>query len=72
MAATLEQAREAKAKLAKMLIQVPELQGVGIAMLDDGYGLKVNLARELPSLKIPAAVDGVPVVVTIVGGVRAL
>jgi hypothetical protein len=69
---TLQQARKAKAKLARMLRHVPELQGLGIAMVEGGFGLKVNLARQVSSPEIPAQIDGVPVVVVIVGGVRAL
>lgn len=69
--ATLDEARAAKAKLAALLESLPELQGLGIAVLDGGFGLKVNLETATP-FEIPPDVDGVPVVVAIVGRICPL
>jgi hypothetical protein len=70
--ATLEQARAAKAKLAAVLAGRPDLRGIGIAVLDCGYGVKVNLTRRPEDLSLPDDVDGVPVILDIVGPIRAL
>lgn len=45
--------------------------GVGITKVGNGYGLKVNL-RRAPAKKaaLPSLVDGVPVVVDVVGAVH--
>lgn len=66
--ATLEQARAAKNRLAEMLACVPELRGVGIAVLDGGFGVKVNLASET-AFAIPNEIDGVPVLIAVIGGI---
>lgn len=66
--ATLEQARAAKRKLAARLRDREDVQGIGIAVVQAGYGVKVNLAG--PSAEgIPDDVDGVPVIVDVVGPV---
>jgi len=65
-AATLEQARAAKAKLRARLAGLPELRGIGIAFLPEGCGVKVMLERLPDALVIPEEVDGVPVVVEII------
>lgn len=69
--ATLEQARAAKPKLAAVLEGLAELRGLGIAVLDGGFGLKVNLSKPAES-PIPSEVDGVPVIVEVVGGTSPL
>lgn len=66
--ATLEQARAAKEKLRERMSGISELRGIGIAILDGGYGVKINLACE-PEQPIPSEVDGVPVIVSIVGSI---
>jgi hypothetical protein len=67
---TLERARAAKLKLAKTLTSLAELRGLGIAILANGYGVKVNLARR-PAFEIPAEIDEVPVIVEIIGTIRS-
>ena len=67
-AATLTQAREAKPKLVAMLQDIPEVRGIGIAILNGGFGLKVNLASEVDRV-IPSVIDGVPVMTAIVGAI---
>jgi hypothetical protein len=69
---TLERAQAAKAKLAAVLAGRPELRGIGIAVLDCGYGVKVNLTRRPEDLTVPDDVDDVPVIIDIVGTIRAL
>ena len=68
---TLEAARSAKAKVATMLGDAAEVNGIGITQVADGYAVKVNLSRApQSSLGIPTEVDGVPVVVAVVGPIR--
>jgi hypothetical protein len=67
----MEQARAAKAKMASQLAGVPEVNGIGIAMLEGGYGVKVNLRKE-SSTVIPEEIDGVPVIVDVIGEVEPL
>lgn len=64
--ATLEQARAAKATLRVRLVGLPGLRGVGVAFLEEGYGVKVLLDRLPAGVVIPEEVDGVPVVIDIV------
>jgi hypothetical protein len=71
-AVTIDRARAAKVKVVALLDGLAELQAIGIAMLDDGFGVKVNLWRKPADGIIPAEVDGVPVIVEIVGPIAAL
>jgi hypothetical protein len=64
--ATPEQAAAAKEKLAMMLEDLPELSALGVAILDGGFGLKVNLVRR-SDRPIPTEIDGVPVIIEVVG-----
>jgi hypothetical protein len=68
--ATLEQARTAKRKLLDRLRGAAGLRGVGIAVLDAGYGVKVNFAVRPPAGLVPDDVDGVPVIVDVVGAIE--
>jgi len=70
--ATLAQARKAKPKLLAMLDSMPEVRGVGIAALDGGFVLKVNLASDRSRCAIPGEIDGVPVITQIVGPIQSL
>jgi hypothetical protein len=65
----LERARAAKQKMSEMLVNAAELRGLGIAVLPDGYGVKVNVARS-PAREIPTTIDNVPVIVEIIGVIR--
>jgi hypothetical protein len=69
--ATLEQAERAQQKLRTRLTGCANVRGIGIAILDHGYGVKVNLEREDPHHVIPDDVDGVPVIVAVVGIISA-
>lgn len=72
IAATLEQVRKAQPKLADLLHDVAEIHGIGIAKLGDGYALRVNLAIETTATTIPPEIDGVPIIVEIVGPIKPL
>ncbi len=66
----IEKARAAKTRALSVFAGLASVGGVGITRVGDGYGLKVNLT-EAPSegVDLPAEVDGVPVVIEIVGSV---
>jgi hypothetical protein len=68
----LDRARAAKLKIAALVDGLPELRGLGIAMLDGGFGVQVNLSSLPPGCAIPAEIDGVPVIVEIIGAITAL
>jgi hypothetical protein len=70
MAASLEQARAAKTKLSEHLEAHEAVRGIGVARLEDGYGVKVNLACPVEDVVFPDELDGVKVVVEVVGQVR--
>lgn len=72
MAASIDQARAAKAKVTRMLAGHPDVRGVGVARVADGFAVKVNLAREPAETLVPAEVDGVPIRVEVVGEIRPL
>ena len=68
--ASLDDARGAKAAVLSMLEHHDVVNGVGVARLDDGYVVKVNLSRPPdPELPLPASVDGVPVTWEVVGDI---
>lgn len=69
MAATLDQARTAKEAVASALKHVRFVTGIGIAVTDDGYEVKVNLERPSKAA-LPATVEGVPVRYEVVGKIR--
>ena len=65
---TLEQARAAKAAALRRFEHLPALVGVGVTRIDGEYAIKINL-REPPTspADVPADIDGVPLVVEVVG-----
>jgi len=71
MGVSLEQARKAKDALARTLAGTRGLVGLGITKIGDDYAVKVNFSAQ-PDEPIPAALQGVPVQVAIVGKVRKL
>jgi len=70
--ATLAAAEAAKEMLASRLAHFPGLRGIGIAILDDGFGVTVNLSCKPEETGVPSDVDGVPVIVDIVGTIAPL
>lgn len=69
--ASLERAVAAKTKLNEMLGDSPNICGLGIAVLPSGFGIKLNLLRAPQPGTIPDDVDGVPVIVDVVGSIKA-
>jgi hypothetical protein len=68
---TLEEARAAKPKALAAIGRFASVVGVGITWNDDGYALKVNLAKPPPpNAHLPEAIDGVPIEVEVVGTIR--
>ncbi len=62
---TLEQARAAKAKALEALHDSPARAGVGITSVGAGYGVKINLTETVE--RLPSEIEGVPVIVEVVG-----
>ena len=68
MAVDLERARSVKDRLTERLRSVPEVTGVGLVRRPEGgWGVKVNLIRAAPHLKLPSQIDGVDVVTDVTG-----
>jgi hypothetical protein len=67
MAANIEQARAAQQRLAEILADAPQVNGIGITRVGDGFGLKLNLTAALSDYEVPPDVDGVAVRTEIVG-----
>jgi hypothetical protein len=66
--ADLEKARAAKIKFLDRFAGVSDLNGVGIARVGTGFGVKVNLSKKPASgTELPQDIDGVPIVVEVVG-----
>jgi hypothetical protein len=70
--AALEAARRAQKKVRRIVAEAPAYCGIGITFVGDGYGVKVNF-RETPSgIEVPAEIDGVPIVIDVVGRIEPL
>jgi hypothetical protein len=66
--ASLDDARRAKTAVLSMLEHLDSVNGVGVAQVEDGYVVKVNLSRPPgPDLTLPASVDDVPITWEVVG-----
>lgn len=67
-------ARTACHQVGDLLRHNPHVTGVGIAPGAGGWSVKVNLDRDDDRTRrqVPARVDGVPVVVEVVGRCRSL
>jgi len=63
----LRTARAAKRHLATTLSDKPDIVGVGIKPVADGYVLKVNLLAAAPDIALPGDIDGVDLFVEITG-----
>jgi hypothetical protein len=69
---SIERARAAKAHLVEKLSSVPQLGGVGLVRVGEGFAVKVNLSEPLQiGDKIPLEFEGVPVLIDIVGRIVA-
>lgn len=69
----IERARAAKTHLLEKLSDLPQLGGIGLVRVGEGFGVKVNLSAALDNddESVPQAFEGVPVLVEIVGRVSA-
>jgi hypothetical protein len=68
MSLTFEQASAASAAVQKECEQLAPVASVGVARIDGGFGLKVNLRRApRRGAKIPQTVQGVPVRFAVTG-----
>lgn len=66
--ASLEAARAAKLHVPKAFRGIGEVVGVGLVSMDEGYGIKVNLAKPVSrKASTPKRIAGVPVSVEVVG-----
>jgi hypothetical protein len=66
--ASLEAARAAKKHIPKAFRGIGEVVGVGLVSIDEGYGIKVNLAKPLAGkTSTPTHIAGVPISVEVVG-----
>ena len=70
MSVSLAQARAAKKTVLQQCADIVEVIGVGITRIRDDYAVKVNLARLVKGMKLPARVDGVPVRVEVTGPIK--
>lgn len=67
----IDRARTAKQHLRRDLDGRPGVRGIGLSRGDDGYRLQVSVTSRADAASVPAAVDGVPVRVRVVGAVHA-
>ncbi len=68
---SLERAMAAKTRLNELLGESPNICGIGIAALPGGFGIKLNLLRPPLPGAIPDDIDDVPVIIGVVGSIRA-
>jgi hypothetical protein len=68
---SFQMAMGAKNRAVEVLsARFPEISGVGVTRVAEGWGLKVNLRRPARK-KLPLEVEGVPIVAEVVGDVVA-
>ena len=67
----LERARAAKTKAKSLLAKIPEINGIGLTQIDGEYAVKINLSCEPADRSaIPDEIDGIPVVLHVVGEIH--
>jgi hypothetical protein len=65
---TLQRARAAKAAVLKEFRRLPNITGIGITKLTNGYAVKINLSEPMPEgTSLPGEVEGVPVTIEVTG-----
>jgi hypothetical protein len=62
-----DHAQTARAHLLSSLRGRPNVNGVGIAPVEGGFAIKVNLVEFCPEANVPDQIDGVDVRVEVVG-----
>jgi hypothetical protein len=60
----------AKQKLRSHLAGHPGVRGVGLTRRGEGYAVKVNLENVPEDDTLPTDVDGVPIIIDVVGTVK--
>jgi hypothetical protein len=68
--ATLDEARRAKDVVLRLLEHHSAVNGVGVAPVEDGFAVKVNLTERAADVALPSSIEGVPVVWEVVGEIR--
>lgn len=73
MSTTIDDARQVKDLTKRRLAGVPGLNVVGVGLIrkEGEYAVKVNLNRKAPPGAIPEKLNGVSIVVEVVGTIRA-
>jgi hypothetical protein len=72
MAVSFEVAQDHKPRAVEVLLKkYPEVSGVGVTRVGDGWGFKVNLSKPARR-QLPRSFEGVPISTEIVGDVLAL
>lgn len=66
----LSRARTVKDRLQKTLASRADVCGIGITKVGMSYGVKVNLSDGADRDSVPTAIQGVPIVVDVVGPIR--
>ena len=65
---SIDEARAAKHKVLQLTAGAEQVNGVGITRVGNSYAVKVNLADQpTDDFELPSEVDGVPVLVEVVG-----
>ena len=67
--AKLKSAQAAKDKALQIFGQYGKVVGVGITMQNETYAVKVNFESKPQADDLPSSIDGVPVVVEVVGSI---
>lgn len=69
---SIERARVAKAHVLERFEKVPQVGGIGLVRVGEGYGVKINLSQPLENGQaIPAEFEGVPILIDVIGKVVA-
>jgi hypothetical protein len=68
--ATLDEARRAKDAVLGLLEHNDAVNGVGVAPVEGGFAVKVNLSTSPGDAVLPASIEGVPVLWEVVGEVH--
>ena len=69
---SIERARVVKAHVLERFEKVPQVGGVGLIRVGEGYGVKINLSEPLESGQvIPTEFEGVPILIDVIGRVVA-
>ncbi len=67
----LDAARAAKAKVGELFADLAVVNGIGITRDQGEYAVKVNCeSLKVPNTKLPQTIDGVSVIVKVVGSIN--